>query len=75
MGMDSVWLLWHTHPSDDGGEDSKLIGVYSSQATAQAAQGRICNQPGFLASPNGFEMVEYVLDQDQWAEGFVTVRN
>ncbi len=55
MGVDSVWLLWHTHEIGDGREDSKLIGVYRTRTKAQAAQDRICNQPGFLASPNGLK--------------------
>lgn len=71
--MNSVWLLWHTHVLE-GEEDSKLLGVYSTQTKALAAQDRISNQPGFREHPEGFELVEYELDRDHWTEGFVTVR-
>ena len=28
--------------------------------------------PGFRKAPAGFEVARYVVDRDQWAEGFVT---
>jgi len=37
--MENVFLLWHTHfdESLDGGEDVKLIGVYSTKELAENA--------------------------------------
>lgn len=63
-----VFLLWHTHDEDD-----KLIGVYSSQAAAEAALSKAKTLPGFCDAPNEFEIAPYQLDQDQWTEGYGTV--
>jgi len=68
-----VYLLWHTHTFPDGREDDKLIGVYESNAAAQAAQDRVGRQPGFIETPEGFEIGEYTVNKDHWHEGYVTV--
>jgi hypothetical protein len=67
----TVYLLWHVH--DLGDEfDEKLLGLYSSQASAEAARERTQSLPGFRDHPDGFHISEYELDQDHWTEGFVT---
>lgn len=71
--MDSVFVLQHVHTQDDGTEDVKFIGVYSSREKAQEAVKRLTRLPGFADEPDGFHIDEYRIDQDQWAEGFVTV--
>ena len=68
-----VYLLWHTHVISDDQEDDKLIGIYSSRELAEAARGRISQQPGFQEYPTGFLVSPYTLDKDHWTEGFVTV--
>lgn len=79
-----VYVLQHVHTHDDGGEDAKLIGVYSSRDSARAAIARLSKAPGFSGAPllvdplkddrtDGFHIDEYQLDKDQWAEGFATV--
>lgn len=71
--MASVFVLQHVHAVADGDEDVKLIGVYSSRENADAAAARLRDQPGFADAPDGFHVDEYRLDQDHWAEGFVSV--
>ena len=71
--MDSVYLLWHSHELDDGHDEVKLIGVYRREADAQAAMERVRDKPGFRDLPEGFEIVEYPLNVDNWAEGYTTV--
>ncbi len=71
--MGSVFVLQHVHAREDGVEDVKLIGVYSSRESAQAAVARLGRLPGFADAPNGFHVDEYRVDQDQWAEGYVAV--
>jgi len=79
-----VFLLQHLNTLPDGSEDSKIIGIYSSRATAAAAIERLRDQPGFSSSPSlidptadeevdGFYIDEYAVDKDNWPEGFVTV--
>jgi len=45
-----VFLAWHTRVESDS-EDSKLLGVYSSEAAAHAAIGRPRDKPGFRVTP------------------------
>lgn len=71
--MTSVWLLWHTYDLD-GQEESKLIGVYSTEQLANEAQERAVLLPGFRDHSQAFVTDQYVIDDDQWTEGFVTLR-
>jgi hypothetical protein len=68
-----VFLVQHVREHDDRSEDVKLIGVYSSDAKAQAAIARLRSQPGFSDFPDGFHVDRYVVDEDHWREGFETV--
>jgi hypothetical protein len=69
----AVFLLWHTRKLLEGDEDSKLVGVYESQASAERAKERASRLPGFGEQPNGFEISAYEVGRDQWPEGFVTL--
>jgi homoserine kinase type II len=69
--MASVFVLQHMHTREDGAEDVKFIGVYSSRDKAQAAVARLSRLPGFVDAPDGFSIDEYGVDQDHWAEGYV----
>jgi len=73
--MSTVFLLLHVHTFDDGHEDVKLIGVFSSEALARAAQQRVADQPGFRDLPDGFEISEHRVDSGNgWPEGHVTIQ-
>jgi hypothetical protein len=68
--MGTVFMLIHRYP-DDGPEDTgKLIGIYATQADANAAIKRVLPQPGFRKFPNDFHISEFVIDQDHITEGF-----
>jgi hypothetical protein len=67
-----AFLLWHVHEFPDGEEDAKLIGVYSTREKAEEARQRVASQPGFLDHPEGFQVCDYLFDQDHWTEGYVT---
>jgi len=69
--VDRAFLLQHVRFDDDDPPDVKVIGVYSSQAAAQAAIERLKDQPGFRDNPNSFTIDEYELDNDHSVEGFV----
>jgi hypothetical protein len=82
--MKQAFVLEHVHELPSGEEDTKLVGIYSSRANALAAVDRLKSQPGFQqhsdvidpsTSPQtqGFYIGEYVVDQDYWSEGYVTV--
>jgi hypothetical protein len=69
----TVYVLQHVHSTDDGAEDVKFIGVYSSRENAQAAITRLGQAPGFSEVPDGFHIDAYQVDKDQWVEGYSTL--
>ena len=71
--MAKVYVLQHVHSLDDGADDVKFIGVYSSRENAQAAITRLRQAPGFSEAPAGFHIDEYQVDKDQWVEGYSTL--
>jgi len=68
--MASVFVLQHVHAREDGDEDVKFIGVYSSREKADEAVARLVRLPGFSEAPEGFHLDEYRVDQDHWVEGY-----
>lgn len=66
--MKSVFLLWHSSSFKE--DEDKLLGVYESAASAEAAQQRAEKLPGFCWDISGFIIDEYVLNDDCWTEGF-----
>ena len=71
--MTKVYVLQHVHSLDDGEEDVKFIGVYSSRENAQAAIIRLGTVSGFSEALDGFHIDEYQMDKDQWVEGYSTL--
>jgi hypothetical protein len=65
-----VYLLWHVRERTEREDAEILIGVYSSEATAQAAIERLKDKPGFVENFQGFQICPYDLDLDHWTEGF-----
>ena len=66
----TVYVLQHARPKEDGDDDVKFIGVYSSQKAAEAAIERLRIQPGFAEYPEEFHLDPYEIDVDHWTEGF-----
>ena len=73
--MTRVYVLQHVHSVDDGADDAKFIGVYSSRENAQAAITRLGQAPGFSEALAGFCIDEYQVDKDHWVEGYSTLAN
>ena len=82
--MKTVFVLQHLHELPDGEEDVKMIGVYRTREAGLAAIDRLKTQPGFCDLPaladndrpgtaEGFHLDEYVMDQDNWTEGYITL--
>ena len=58
---------------DEDFDDVKVIGFYSSPETAAEATSRARSRPGFADEPDCFSIDTYTLDEDNWADGFVTI--
>ncbi|MBM5572671.1 MULTISPECIES: DUF7336 domain-containing protein [Deefgea] len=82
--MNSVFLLQHLHTLPSGVDDVKIIGIYSTKDAALAAISRVKLQNGFNDFPElvnyeldmsdeGFHLNEFILDKDNWSEGYVTI--
>ncbi|WP_430781744.1 DUF7336 domain-containing protein [Actinoplanes sp. G11-F43] len=62
-------LIW----DEEEGDDLKILGAYSSEQKAQQRLVSARESPGFRDEPNCFLIDRYTLDEDRWAEGFITV--
>jgi hypothetical protein len=74
--MSTVYILWHVGQDfDEKGddEDAKLLGVFSSNDTAQAWQEEARLLPGFRDAPDRFMIEPHELDKPEWTEGYVRV--
>jgi hypothetical protein len=68
-----LYVVEHLHVQDDGEEDVKLIGVYSTRARAEQAADRLRLKAGFCDTPEGFTIDTYTLDEDSWQDGYTTI--
>jgi hypothetical protein len=74
MDNPDIYLLSHVHEFEDGHEDTKIIGIFSTREKAEAALDHVRNRPGFRDWPEGFDISEYGLDGLEWSEGYDTIR-
>ena len=65
---DNGMLAWN----EQEGDSLKLLGVYSSEQAARARIERARSKPGFDVEPDCFLVEGYLLDEDQWTEGFIS---
>jgi hypothetical protein len=70
--MKKVFMLWHVHPPDTE-EHENIVGIYSTQAHAEAAADRLKNTPAFANCKEGFQIHSHELNKDGWTEGYVIV--
>jgi hypothetical protein len=71
--MKSVFIVHHVHEFEDGHEDHKIIGVFTTQEAAAVALAQVKDQPGFKECLQGFEITEWQLNRVGWPEGYVTI--
>ncbi|MBL0104116.1 MAG: hypothetical protein IPP51_10440 [Bacteroidetes bacterium] len=70
--MKTVFILHHSYELE-GQEETKLIGVYSTEKQAQLAISRLKDKNGFKYLPDAFVISENEIDKDNWTEGFATL--
>ena len=72
-----MFLLQHSyeHEVDEGikVDETKIIGIYSSQKKAEETKEKYMMKKGFNRfSEESFYIDEYEVNQDNWVEGFTT---
>jgi hypothetical protein len=70
-GLTAVFVVHHEYQRDDDQDETKLIGIYSSEAKAKLAIERLRVLPGFSEWPDGFSVDCYPIDADHWIEGLI----
>lgn len=68
--METVYLLQHNYEID-GCDETKIIGIYSSRANAEATIVKYKSLLGFKDYPQEcFYIDEYEINKNHWEEGF-----
>jgi hypothetical protein len=70
-GLTAVFVVHHEYQRDDDRDETKLIGIYSSEAKAKLAIERLRVLPAFSECPDGFSVDCYPIDADHWIQGLV----
>ncbi|MFD6155084.1 hypothetical protein ACFWF7_16620 [Nocardia sp. NPDC060256] len=68
--MECVFLVNHEYELNEGEDEVKEIGLYTSEAEAEAAIERLRVLPGFRDLPDRFVIHRFEIDKDYWTEGF-----
>lgn len=69
--MGSVFVLQHSYAHCDGHDETKMIGVYSSEEKARNVIEKLKYAAGFCEYPTDcFYIDEYEIDQNHWEDGF-----
>jgi hypothetical protein len=67
--MKTVFILEHSYELN-GHDETKFIGVYSTNEMAESAINRLKYKNGFKYHPDAFVITECELNKDSWTEGF-----
>lgn len=71
----TVYILQHSYDYGENFEyqETKFLGVFSSEKEAQKAVEHHKTLDGFKDYPNDFYIDEYEIDKKYWSEGFIKV--
>jgi len=73
MNLEKVYLLDYVYEFEDGHNEVKLLGVFSSEAEAKQALSNLMKNPKLKEISNLFTISENKIDRLGWIEGFITV--
>ncbi len=71
--LEEVYVLHHVREYENGGEDVKLLGIFSSERKAEEEIKHYKRLEGFKKHPEGFSIDKYILNKTEWEEGFITL--
>jgi len=70
---EKAYLLQHSYEDDDGCEETKIIGIFSTEEKAKEVAQVYRTIEGFSRYPDCFFIDAYELDKQFWTEGFITI--
>lgn len=71
--MQEVYVLQHSYALQNGCDETKLLGVFSSEDKAQQAIEMYRTLPGFCEHLQDFHLDKYLMNERYWTEGFFTI--
>lgn len=70
--MTVVYVVKHVQQNDDGIDEAKIVGVFTTSEAAEGAILQLRTKPGFVEHPDGFHVDAYELDWIEWSAGLVS---
>ncbi|MFL5265847.1 MAG: hypothetical protein ACJ8AH_04505 [Stellaceae bacterium] len=68
-----IYELLHCRTDEDGRDDERVLGIYSTYEKAEQSLARLQDKSYFRDHPEGFEILEGKIDETGMREGFVLV--
>lgn len=71
--LKKVYFLYYVYEFEDGHDDVRLLGVFSSKEKASTALQNIKKNPDCKKIKNLFSILQIIIDRLGWTEGYVRV--
>ncbi len=71
--LEKVYFLYYVYEFEDGHDEVRLLGVFSSREKAKIALQNIKKNPDCKKIKNLFSMHQVTIDKLGWTEGYVRV--
>ena len=73
MAKPGAFAAFHNYEDENGDEQIKFIGIFSTKKKAEAAVEILKRMQGFADYPLGFSIDYHPFDRTGWSEGFVHI--
>ena len=71
--MKKIYFLYYVYEFEDGHDDVKLLGVFSSKINAKLALTKIKKNPGYKKISRYLEISEDSIESLAWPDGYMLV--
>lgn len=73
VNLKKIYFLYYVYEFEDGHDDVRLLGVFSSKQKANIALQNIKKNPDYKKIKNFFSIHQIIIDRLAWTEGYVKV--
>ena len=73
VNLKKIYFLYYVYEFEDGHDDIRLLGVFSSKEKANIALKNIKKNPNYKKIKNLFSIHQIIIDKLGWTEGYVRV--